>query len=249
MADNLPNGIITNRYLYNLHSKKTLVITDLHCPYHNKPALKQTLYYAQKQKITAIVLLGDIIDFYMISRFNKIPSAPNLQYELDTTISVLKYIRELFPKIQIFYIRGNHERRLLTHLCKNAELFSLNNMMLDKLLKLNELNITLLEDFTLIKYGNFILMHGDEIKGGGVDNCRSKLNISKCSIIFGHHHNSDIYQTNTLDNRILTSIAVGTLGEISPDYSPYNMNWSLGFCIINEYGEFKNYKIINDKII
>lgn len=248
--NSMPKGILFNRKQFILKSKKILILSDLHSPYHNKTAIKKSIQIANKQKITSIILLGDIIDFYQISKYNKIPTAPNLQYELDVTYNLLSYIRKQFPKVQIIYMRGNHERRLQHYLCKNSELYNLNNMILEKLLRLDELNIKLLDDYTLIKYGNFTLLHGDEIKAGGsIDVCRNKLNYSKCSIVFGHHHTSDVYQIKTLDNNVLTSIAVGTLGELSPDYMPYNMNWNNGFCIMDEKGNYRNYKIVSGKVL
>ena len=74
---------------------KTLFIPDMHCPYQDKIALKAMYSFMDWWKPEDIVLLGDLVDFYAISRFNKDPErALKLQEELDQAVKVLKEIRK-----------------------------------------------------------------------------------------------------------------------------------------------------------
>lgn len=229
--------------------KKLLIIGDLHIQNTLSAVLFEVIQYAKKQNIDGIYLNGDILDGYMISSFNKIPNNPTLQTELNTVITFLKYLRSTFPKIPIYYKAGNHEYRLVNYLMKHSELFDMRCLLLNELLHLNNFNIQFIDDKTISIYNNFYILHGHEIKKGGIYAARNMLNYTKQNVIFGHLHVSDVYQTTNLKGEILTSIAVGHLGTDNPDYCPFPLHWNKGFLIIDKNGNFKNYKILNNKIV
>lgn len=52
-------------------SKKVLVLSDIHIPYHDVDAINAALEYGKQQGIDTIYLNGDIADFYMISQHQK----------------------------------------------------------------------------------------------------------------------------------------------------------------------------------
>ncbi len=54
-----------------------LLLSDIHVPYHNIQALTLALKYGLENEVNTILLNGDIIDFYAISRFEKDPRKRN----------------------------------------------------------------------------------------------------------------------------------------------------------------------------
>jgi hypothetical protein len=59
-----------------------LVLSDIHFPYHDEEALGSAIQYGIAQKVNTILLNGDVLDFYQLSRFDKDPSKPKMQVEL-----------------------------------------------------------------------------------------------------------------------------------------------------------------------
>ena len=234
-----------------LISGNTLIVADIHCPYHNPDALKTMLKFVQTQKIKNIILLGDIIDFYQISKFQKNPRNPNLQLEIDTTIQMLTIIRKLFPKTRIIYTDGNHEARLNKWLWTHAEVLNLKSLEFENLLDLNKLGIEHYDNYTLIEHTgtNLLMQHGDTIASGGINPGRNTLLKNMVGIVFGHLHRSDSYIFNTLKKEKIESYSVGCLCDTNPDYWCYANNWNNGFALILN-NVFLNKRIYdNSKII
>ena len=89
-----------------------LVLSDIHFPYHDEEALGTAIQYGIQQQVNTILLNGDILDFYQLSRFDKDPSKPKMQVELEQGRWFMKALRTAFPKARIYYKIGNHEERL-----------------------------------------------------------------------------------------------------------------------------------------
>lgn len=247
----IPTGITQDRLPVVLKGvKKALILNDLHIPYHNSDALRCALLHSKRQNIDTIILNGDIIDFYKISRHAKSPSAPNLQYEIDTTIKVLATIRATFPKANIHFLEGNHEDRLKRYLQEHSELHSLDIFKLHNLLKLKDLKIHLINGKRIIKIGKLCIAHGHEICVGGVTPARGALLKNMTNICFGHLHRTDSYLYTNIAGETLQSYSIGALCDLFPDYVSTNSNWNHGFAIIrfidkNGNFVFNNHRIIN----
>lgn len=231
-----------------------LVIADLHIPYQHKQALQCALNFASKKKITKIIILGDLLDFYQLSTFSKNPEMFDLQFEINEAIKFLNQLRKQFPKTEIIYKEGNHEERLERYIFKNSELLKLECLKIPELLKLKELNIKFINDKQIIKLGKLNLMHGHEMfmGWGSVNMARNVLMRTFTNTLFCHFHKSQEFIHKKLDNTIVGAWSVGHLGIESPDYMKINQ-WVHGFAIIEleKNGNFKvnNYKIFNGKVM
>lgn len=251
---NIPTGITQNRIPVVLKNvNKALILNDIHIPYHNSEALRCALLYGKRHNVDTIILNGDIIDFYKISRHAKSPVNPNLQYEIDTTIEVLVSIRKTFPKANIIFIEGNHEDRLKRYLQDHSELHSLDIFKFENLLKLKENNIQLVNGKRIIKIGKLCIAHGHEINVGGVTPARTALLKNMTNICFGHLHRTDSYSFTTIAGDTLQSYSIGALCDLFPDYVSNNSNWNHGFALVkftNKNGDFifYNKRIINGVI-
>jgi predicted phosphodiesterase len=145
--------------------KKVLFVSDIHCPYQDEVALEAMYNFMNWWKPDEVIIMGDLVDFYAVSRFNKDPErALRLQEELDSSVSVLKEIRDRAKKANIYFIKGNHENRLKKYLWANAsELSSLNALRLESLLEFDKLNIKY-KDRGIIRYKDLIVKHGTLVR-------------------------------------------------------------------------------------
>lgn len=97
---------------YHLPSdiKNLLVLSDVHLPYHDAWALDESIVYGIKKKIDAILLNGDIMDCYQLSKFNPDPRNRNFNQEIEAFKQFIKVLKENVSE-RIFFKLGNHEER------------------------------------------------------------------------------------------------------------------------------------------
>lgn len=87
---------------------KTLVMSDLHCPYHCDYILDIVRKHANE--IDTLVLGGDVIDCYSISSYPTLEPRP-LITEMASCHRLLKDIQDIIPNVKKIIIKGNHELR------------------------------------------------------------------------------------------------------------------------------------------
>ena len=75
MAETLPKSYYKRRKTDVTLSKdrRILVLSDLHCPYHDVKAINEAIFWGQSWEADTVILLGDIMDFHRISLY---PSDP-----------------------------------------------------------------------------------------------------------------------------------------------------------------------------
>lgn len=91
-----------------MKSGKILVCSDIHIPFQDDKAVNAFLKYCKKVQPAKIVLNGDIMDFFRLSRFTKGEGRNPLQ-EITMCRKFLKSLKELCPSSEIYYVIGNHE--------------------------------------------------------------------------------------------------------------------------------------------
>jgi predicted phosphodiesterase len=233
--DDIPESFeeIREPYILSTSTKKILILSDIHFPYHNAAALKAAIKYGLEQGVDCIILNGDILDFYQLSDFSKDPSKPTFRKELELGRWFLKELRLAFPKAQIYYKIGNHEMRLERYLkVKAPEILDCDEFRLDILLEFAKHHVILIDKYTVIKAGNLNIIHGHEYKGaGGVYPAKYIYGKSKVNTICGHYHRSSTYLDKNMDGHYHGGFSTGCLCELSPDYMPYN-EWVHGFAVV-----------------
>jgi len=219
--------------MYELEDGTTIgVITDLHIPYHDEAALEAALDYFERQCVDVIVILGDAIDFYKISRWIKNPKKKSVSGEIKDTRNFLTDLRARFPKARIIYKKGNHEDRLDAYIMAGAsEIYDLVDQLLEQQLGLKELEIEFIEDpFAL---GRLWFLHGHEKPGGSynpeyITNVIFKYVLDH--FIVGHFHRNQTKPFKQIGGSVFWGGALGYLaGEM--DYAKINQ-WSQGVAII-----------------
>lgn len=239
-------------------NKNILVISDLHIPYHNVEALCLAFDYGKKENVDTIIINGDLLDFYQLSRFHKDPRRRKASEELEAARDFLKILRNTFKKANIYYLLGNHDVRYQIWLeSKAVELLGCEEFELGTLLRLGELGIQLIDDKTLIKAGKLIITHGHLVIRGvfaPVNAARGAYMRAKQSILIGHTHKISEHTETNMDQDITTTWSAGCLCELSPDYNPFANGYAHGFAhvkITDGNGRFsvKNLRIYNGQIL
>lgn len=257
----LPKSYGTKKedYIYKLPiaNNNILVISDLHVPYHNNEAISAALEYGKEQKVNTILINGDLIDFHQASRFEKDPNARNIKEEFDTARAMLEYIRHMFPDAKIVWLKGNHDVRYEHWLFNKAPmLFDDEYFHLSERLRLNELNIEILEDYMLIKAGKLFITHGHLMIRGvfaPVNAARGLYIRAKKSCLIGHTHSVSEHTEKDLSGELTSCWSAGCLCELTPKYDPHTNKHAHGFAHVTTErgGNFKvrNYRISNGVIL
>lgn len=217
--------------------EKVLIIGDIHAPYEDDSCLLACLSFSKWFKPDTIFIMGDLVDFYAISRFLKDPErALRLQDEIDRAVNILEQIRNLNPKSKICFIRGNHEYRLQKYLWSEAkELSSLRELTVESLLHLRHLNINYEPKGRLIHKG-VIFKHGDIVRKFSGYSAKGEFDKSGMSGVSGHTHRAATYFHNNASGNYLW-LECGCLCRLDPEYLEGEIpNWVQGWGV----GYFKN---------
>ena len=244
-------GVNTDPVL--VEGERVGVLSDIHVPYHDKQALETSIRRLKKDKIDSLVLLGDVCDFYSISRHDKDPFQNNFAIEARACRELLAYLRGTFKKIPIYFKIGNHEERWENYLLKNApELSQLDTLAVAALLHFKEYGVRHIDKMNHLMAGGFMLIHGHEVmKSGGKINPAYKLfQAVQTSAMCGHLHRSSEYMYKSV-NGWVRCYTIGALCNLSPRYYPHN-SWNHGFARVDVYGDafsVTNYKIFNGVVL
>jgi predicted phosphodiesterase len=92
--------------LLSKSKRKIAVFSDLHIPFHDEVKLQKAIEL--NRAADALVIAGDVMEFYNTSRWRKRKYVPNL-VEFDNTVRVLEYLSKIFPVIIV--MPGNHDNR------------------------------------------------------------------------------------------------------------------------------------------
>jgi len=223
-----------------------LILNDTHFPYHNIRAISESLNYGVAKGIDAILLNGDGLDCYLLSKFNPDPRKRSLKAELDAFSEFLKILSKIAP---VFYKLGNHEERLERYLIANAPvLLGIPEFELVNLLHCGEMNVRVIADQKIVYIGHLPVLHGHEVKlvSVAVNPARSLFLKTKKTAICGHLHRTSQHNETALDSKLISTWSIGHLGEEHPKYARIN-NWNHGAARVEVDGS-GNFEVINLRI-
>lgn len=239
------------------HLNNVLLISDLHIPYHDIKALTTAVDYGKKENINCIFINGDLLDFYQISRFVNLERRRSVKEELETAREMLGVLNKEFPNIPIYFLLGNHDKRLEYYLATKApELLDVEEFKLKDLLQAEKFGMEIIDDTTLVKMGKLAVTHGHLLLKGvfaPVNAARGSFLRAKASVIIGHVHKVSTHSETTINNKIITCYSTGCLCELTPTYAPFGNNYSHGFAHVkilpNGHYNVKNIQMIEGAII
>jgi predicted phosphodiesterase len=221
--------------------QRELNISDLHIPYHDPHAWALFLNIVKLIKPTKINVLGDALDFYQLSTFDKDPKQlenGRLQEDLDQWFRMMRDVQRIAPDTcQYTYLPGNHEDRLRRYLNRNPELFGLRALELPSLMRLDELGITYHESEIEIVSGLLFGKHGDVVRKDSAFSAKGELEKEKYAIstITGHTHRLGTYYVTTR-NGLVKAQENGCMCRLDPEYVNGKPNWQQGLSMVTHFG-------------
>lgn len=219
---------------------RELNLSDVHIPYHDPHAWQLTLNIVSEVKPTKINILGDALDFYQLSTFDKDPKQlenGRLQEDLDQWFRMARELQRAAPETcKYTFVPGNHEDRLRRYLNRNPELYGLRALELPSLMRLDELGITYHADEVEIVPGLLVGKHGDVVRKDSAFSAKGELEKEKYAIstITGHTHRLGTHYARTR-NRVVKAHENGCLCSLNPEYMK-NPNWQQGFTMTTHFG-------------
>jgi predicted phosphodiesterase len=230
---------------YRISAERLLVLGDIHVPFHDKRALAAAIEYGTDAGVDAVLLNGDLCDFYNISRWERDPRQRAFKYELEQIRTVLEVMQRFLPGARIYFKSGNHEDRYERYLkLKAPELLDLECLSLGNVLGLDKLGITEIGDAQRVQFGQLSIIHGHEIQTSSAVSPARGLQLKARTTVLGSHHHkaSATPPVKDLLGNVSRAWTTGCLCNLTPDYRIYN-EWNHGFAVVEitcpETGAFK----------
>ena len=223
---------------------RTLLLGDIHSPYHNMLALTAALEDGRQHECRRVILNGDTVDCYQLSHFEKDPRVRDFNGEIDITRKLLDSIRKAFPDAEIIWKDGNHDERLAKYVCEKVpEIAKAGLINWPGILNFGDRGITYVSDKRPIKLGKFHLLHGHEFMKGitvPVNPARGLYMRAKVGAGVHHHHQTSEHSESTLCEELVTCWSFGCLCDLHPAYMPINkFNHGHGMIELRETGDYK----------
>ncbi len=175
--------------------KRSILLYDAHCPFQDRKLWRIICKFMEEMELDSddeVVLGGDFIDFWSISKFDKRPTATigseDVQHEREEFENLLISIYNSCGEANIKFIVGNHEIRWNKFLGNEAKsLANVPELEFEEFLYFNEYGVEVIYGNYEVN-DNFIVRHGDK---GGDFPAKGELNKHMISGACGHCHRTD----------------------------------------------------------
>lgn len=209
-----------------LKGGNVLIASDFHVPFQDNKAVAAFKNIVEIEQPDIVVIAGDLVDMYMLSRFTK-GEGRNPMEEIHEARDILREIRESF-RGDMYYVIGNHEQRLEKNiLTKAPEMASLLPDIFT-LFKLEELQIKGCGSITI--NNNFFIKHGNLLGNKSGLSAIKEMENSYMSGASGHTHRLSKYIARKSGRKFIW-METGCLCSMQPEYM-LNPNWQQGYASI-----------------
>jgi hypothetical protein len=185
-------------------------------------------------------IIGDLIDCYMLSRFDKNPTRKtNIQDEIDLAHAFLVEMRKLAgDDCDIRFNEGNHENRLKKLLWgKSKELAPLRNLSIPQLFDLKSLGIKYYVPEKPYQIRGVWYIHGDlarksnwSMTCGGMG-AKAVMGRIQGNVIMGHTHQmGDVYFRSW--DGLREGVEVGCMCRYNLEYIVGVPQWQQGWAVV-----------------
>ena len=241
--------------VYPKSSMRILVISDLHVPFHDPHAIELMLRIARDVRPAVVVINGDFVDFYGISRF-PVPPIRRFAFhdEIRAARSMLEFLRNKFDSwdAEVIYLSGNHEERLRSYLWNKAkELAEIESLQMSNLLGCDLLGIRYIESLTeprgmdeyvapqVLVCDRLYITHGHSIRTSGttVNVARTVFHKVLVPMLIGHWHRTQHHEETSYSGNTSGCWVVGCLCYPRPHYDAGRI-WGQGVAVIDVKGEW-----------
>lgn len=221
-----------------------LVLSDVHIPGQDDALMDVWLDRLASFDWDGVDIIGDVIDCYALSRFDKNPRRKfTIQDEIDIARSFLERMREAAgPKCDIRYTEGNHEARLTRVLWSTAKPFAhLRNMNIPGLMGLKDLNIKYYSPERPYRIGDLWYMHGDLARKSNWSMTHGGTGAAACvkrvsgSVMMGHTHQMGLACFRNWHG-LVEGYECGCMCNFDQEYIVGFPQWQQGWCEVTFEG-------------
>ena len=228
--------------------KQYVVTPDKHFPYHNKSSISVLCKTIEKIKPYGYIDLGDTGDWESIShhKFKKIGGTPRLEYYLPSFITEIEEVNKgmdiidkSLDKAKVekrYFIQGNHEVWMDMFVEQYPYLPQYNTK---DALKLEQRGYKYYDQGDFLTIGNLGYYHGDQY--GGMHHAANHCNQFKCNVMYGHHHDVQVYTAKKKLNGPITAYSIGCLKNMTHEDNKFAkgrpLNWKQAFAIVTYTGK------------
>lgn len=207
---------------------KLLFIGDVHLGDEDPQALQVALDFASDFKPDCCYLIGDILDCYAVSKYDKNPEKElGLAEELEKLDSLLDALKPSCKKI--IYFAGNHEERINKYRHDHREIFPLKSLEIPNLLGLNKRKIAYVPYADSLYQSQFCITHGACTRKHSAATARLMVDDFNCSGISGHTHRLGAFHVTNRRGKQCVWYENGHLQNPDPEYTNGVPNWQQGF--------------------
>jgi predicted phosphodiesterase len=225
--------------------ERTLVISDLHVPYHDPQAFELVLEVIAAWVPDNLIVNGDLFDAYSVSRYDKDPErmldgglqeeadcARRLLRRLKSTLNRRTRVKAVNGERKIVVKPGNHEERVAAYLWRHPELFGIRALRIPDLLGLKEEGIAYEENDILLAKGALHISHGTRVrqKAGYTATAELEAVMYGHGTITGHTHRLGTVFTKTPEG-VVSASEGGCLCGLKPAYAR-KPNWQHGVTLV-----------------
>ncbi len=217
----------------NIPCSPVVVIGDLHAPYVDRAAFSVACQIIEEVRPGAVVLNGDILDCYQVSRYDQDPKRKNeFQKDLESCQGLLKDVSRavLGTGCNIFYVEGNHEKRLETWKWKNSEVSSLDDLTIPALLRLEGMGIRWVPERERLMCGDWLITHGSVCRQKAGATAQAMIDRFGCSGVSNHVHRL-AQVSRSVWKQEKTWIENGCLCSLDMEYLDL-CDWQHGFTVL-----------------
>ena len=213
-----------------------LIGSDFHIPFQDKDAVDCFISKAIELQPDSIVINGDLLDFYRLSRFSK-GEGRNPMEEIEEAKAILKSLRRYCPDSKIFYPIGNHESRLEKYVYDRApEIISI----IDNFYEILQCETIGVKGCHKVIFNNeFICKHGSLLGSKSSLSAIKEIERSFSSGATGHTHRLAKFITRKAERKFIW-LETGCLCTMKPEYM-LEPDWQQGFAVV-EFRKGKLYK-------
>lgn len=207
---------------YNIKNGKVLIGSDFHIPFQDKDAVDCFIDKAIELQPEAIVINGDLLDFYRLSKFAK-GEGRNPMEEIIEAQTILKVLRTKCPNSKIYYPIGNHENRLEKYIYDKApEIVSIVDNFYE-LLKCKDIEVQ--GCHKVIFNNEFICKHGSIVSQKAGQTAIKEMERSYTSGATGHCFSEDVEVLTPTGWRRIIDVNIGeTVGTINKETKEFQWN-------------------------
>lgn len=213
-------------------------------PFEDAKALKIVCALIKDVQPTKIVHLGDLIDCYQISSFDKDPDRKSsLQDDIDAAAIWLGHLKRAAPKAKCYLLEGNHEDRLRRTIWRmpeaQRELTQLrafkDGITWPKLLGLDALGWEFIASQGQARAAivpRLVIKHGQVVRRWSAQSAKAEWERYGRSGISGHTHRMGKFYTRDFNGNHLW-VEAGCTCDLTPQYVE-DPNWQQGVIVVTE---------------